>query len=364
MIGRRAAGLGHFAWVLLAGALPLTVSAASIKIRSDPQHALLDGVELSRLGPGDTLKGAAIGPGQLQLIVRRLAGARAKPIVVRVTRNGREVANLFVSGKPKDKVEGQKELAGPPQRKAIDLPPGPHTVVVEVGPGEGYVLVAFEEDEAPRPVAETPVEAPKPVPSLAAAKLTELIAAPEVTRKTRLFIGARAGLAGQTQLLATGPAVGGTIRYALTDDTSDAGTSGLLAGLSVDYLRYQLGFKVGASRSLPGFQETLAFTAVPLLLESSWAFGRGDGSRRLTPFLGICTGVVITSLTSGGPLGGRSETRFPLAIGAQLGAELPIGSNRLGLEARLIAARTGADSVASNLQIGGLLAQATWRFGL
>lgn len=179
---------------------------------------------------------------------------------------------------------------------------------------------------------------------------------------TRVWIGPRVGVGGQTQLAALGPALGLSFRWAVAGTASAAGARGLLVGLSADALHYQIAFKVPARAGLASLTDELAVTSVPVLLEGTWSFG-DPKHPRLTPYLGLAVGVSAGNLQSESPAGAESRTFVGFAAGAHLGLELPIGKDRLGLEARWLWSKISAGSV-SDLEVGGALLQASWRFGI
>ncbi|MBI5547285.1 MAG: hypothetical protein HY901_25670 [Deltaproteobacteria bacterium] len=191
------------------------------------------------------------------------------------------------------------------------------------------------------------------------------ITAPSADR-VRWLLGPRLGVADQTQLGAAGPAVGLSVRWAVVGASTRSGTRGLLVGLSADMLRYSFNFKVPATRPLGAFEDQVTVTSVPILLEGTWSFGNPE-SARLTPYLGIAAGIAAGSISTQpteGVATAESTAFTRLALGAHLGLEFPMGGNRLGLEARWLWSQVGDSGPVQDLEVGGLLLQASWRFGL
>jgi hypothetical protein len=238
-----------------------------------------------------------------------------------------------------------------------------------------------EEDEpapAPRPAAKLEDSDVQPTPEVKTTRASKLedgeegpsaqpavaAAAPAPSDgRVRFFLGPRLGVAGQTQLAAAGPALGVTFRWAVAGPSSASGTRGLLVGLSADYVRYAMNLKVGASAALPAFSEAVTATSVPILLDATYCFGNPEQAR-LSPYLGLAIGAAVGSIQSVGPTLTESSGFAQFAFGAHAGLELPLGANRLGLEVRWLWARTGGSGTVQNLDVGGLLAQLSWRFGL
>jgi hypothetical protein len=181
--------------------------------------------------------------------------------------------------------------------------------------------------------------------------------------RVRFLLGPRVGIADQTQVAAAGPVVGLSFRWAALGTSTPAGTSGLLVGLSADFLRYSIGFKVPQSVSLPAFTDTATVFSVPIVAEGTWCFGNAEKAR-LSPYLGVDIGVAAGSVTSDGLNGSESHGFARLAVGAHAGLEYPIGHDRLGVEARWLWAKVSSSGPVRDLEVGGLLVQASWRFGL
>ncbi len=451
--------------------------AADVRVKSKHETAAVDGSPATfyQLGPEETLRGAAIGPGSVVVVLRRVG---AKPLPVKLVRDGREVAKLTAAGKGKDKLSGKGELAAPAQEKTIDLPPGPHTLFIEAGKGEGYVLVGFHEPPAAPPAsarkepkdkepklakaeaadakaepkvaiaplvvkkeasaeaepaiaplsrkgkggpagqkkeaakADEPAAADKPSqaepavaekaapekvaaadqpafrpagrlsddeeipppttpaisassptsasgPTSAASSMSAPTSAAPSREAARLRAGARLGAASQLQMGASGPAIGASARYGLGGSLSN-----LSVGASLDYFHYGFSFQAGRTASLPALSRGASLNALPLLAEASWAF-RPLTSLELSPFAALSAGGVLCLLSESGSLApASSATGFSPALSLAVGAELPLGRDRLGLELRYLMARSSALGSLRSLEVGGLLAQASWRFGM
>lgn len=151
-------------------AAPVKNLDVRVKSKHDKVVAEAGGVSCLKLGPEEVLRGAAIGPGSVRVSLRRLAAPGAKPVSVKVTRDGRDVALLSLAGKGVQAFEGELALAAAPVERALDIPSGPHTLFVEVGPGVGHVLVAFNEpaSSAAAAAARKPAGAPASAPAGAA----------------------------------------------------------------------------------------------------------------------------------------------------------------------------------------------------
>jgi hypothetical protein len=195
-------------------------------------------------------------------------------------------------------------------------------------------------------------------------------AAAPAARAVSLLVGPRVGLAGQFQTGSSGLALGVTARNLLTGTSETSGMKGILLGVSADFVTYQFTYNLGASRFAPAFKQHLSVHAVHVLAEGLYALGPMSlglpflKSTPLTPFAGACIGIVPVQMRLENEFGIQTPEDMALAAGALLGADLALGSNRLGLEVRYVTARTGATSGAANFEIGGFFAQASWRFGI
>jgi hypothetical protein len=362
--------------------VPATAAATDVRVKTQHERARLEGGagQCFKLAAGELLRGAAIGPGKVEVSLRRLAAPGSPPVAVTIIRDGREQARILMTGKGRDPVVGLAERAAPPVVRSIDIPRGPHTVFVRVGPGTGHVLLAFNEPaSAPVPIAERAPEpaspqpaspAPEPPPAadpprpLAAASgsTAALAAAPPGTAPASLLAGVRAGAAGHLQLGAPGGAVGLSIRWLGLSRRSPAGERGLVLGASVDLLRYQLAFQAPERSGLPALREELTVDSVPILAEAVWSFG-GIAGLPVSPQLGLAAGAVLARLESRNDWSSALRTELLPAAGPIAGLELARGRQRLGLDVRWLVARTGGEGVARRVQVGGLLAQASWRVG-
>jgi hypothetical protein len=466
-----------------------------VKSKHEKPVAESSGAECYKVGAGESLRGAAIGPGTVHISLRRLAASGAKPLEVKVTRDGREVAQLSLGDRGVQAFRGERELASAPVERALQIPSGPHTVFVEVGPGEGHALVAFDESPSTAPVpagrepagvaasvppralaalgdsspapgsspgsrarpasaksiapapadkaapearaapapsklraasardpqrgpvrevlraaadsreaAEKPAGREKPIlakaeapagpragsaAAVAAPAMAEVEAhlppraqAPDVEqpaaesseaapavgpaparRAPGVFVGLRAGGAGQTQVGALGFAMGVSARFAPLRSLAQDPAAGLLVGLSADYLRYRLALDLGSAHDGMAMRQGLALASIPVLAEAIWSFG-AKTRWRFVPSAGLAAGVSLSLASGQGSLGTIEQTETRLALGAIAGLEMPVGPNRLGAEVRYVYATTGSSGVAQNFQVGGVLFQASWRFGL
>lgn len=401
-------------------ALASPARASEVRVKSQHEKASLEavGVEGYKILAGGTLRSGVIGPGTVRITVRRLGETRQPPIAVTIIRDGRNLAHVNVGGRLRDALTDQTDRAGAPLDTVIDIPPGPHTLFVEVDAGSGAVLVTFgEERPSVPPVASArpdvtpvaspvqpavtpqpaPAKPPAPAPTTAAtptgpgashderaesqppapdaqpvpARLeTPSVAAappPKIAQAgrgaVRFLVGARAGVAGQTQVAATGPALGLSFRWAAWTDPGKGGTRGLLVGLSADAFRYSIGFKVGETSALPELTTTVTVTTVPVLVEGTWSLGERLGLR-ISPYVGIDAGVALGAIKAESLAGNVNRSLGRPAFGAHAGIEVPVGRDRVGVEVRWLWASTGSVGPARDLQVGGLLAQALWRFGL
>jgi hypothetical protein len=489
----------------------LAAPAQHVDVRVMSKHERLaaefSGAECYKVGAGESIRGAAIGPGEVHLSLRRLAASGAKPLDVKVTRDGREVVQLSLGDKGVQAFRGERELASAPVERAIEIPSGPHTVFVEVGPGEGHALVAFDElpsatpvpagrkpavaaagvsprapaalgspSTAPGPspgprarpasaeplapapagkatpearaspapskvpaastrdpqrgpkremdraeadsreaaekpaarerptlgevealaepraggaaaVAETAIaeveahlppraqapdmerpsaESPATVPAVASAAMAKVprTAEPAPTRRALgAFLGLRAGGAGQTQVGALGLAMGVSARFTPLRSLALDPAAGLLVGLSADYLRYRLALDLGSARDGTARRQGLALASIPVLAEAIWSFGAAT-RWRVVPSAGLVAGVSLSLASGHGSLGTLEQTEARPALGAVAGLEMPVGPNRLGAEVRYLYAATGSSGAVQNFQVGGVLFQASWRFGI
>ncbi len=414
--------------VLLLLAAPASAAQVRVKSKHPPARVAGAEAVSYKVGAEQVLRGATIGPSSVRVLLRRLAPASAGPIAVKLMRDGREVSRLLVGGEPVERIEGEAVLASAPVEKQFDVPAGPHTLFVEVGPGEGEVLVAFEEPRPSVPaslVKRTPkrrAPPPKTDPArqaVAAAGAEEAAAGPEspenqqsasaagpkepeadaaepraVASATdsmpggleqparvgepasrvphleaqamprarvprRLFVGLRAGGVSQPQIAAFGLAAGLSARWALLAPSTKPAT-GPFVGLSADFLRYRASWSIPRSAQLPAHSHELSVTALPVLAEASWSFALGP----VVPFVGGSLGLTFASVGSNSSVASASDSGALFSAGLHAGLELPFGADRLGLELRWLHANTGENQVASDLQVGGLLAQASWRFGI
>ncbi|MGI5864665.1 MAG: hypothetical protein ACOX6T_21815 [Myxococcales bacterium] len=186
---------------------------------------------------------------------------------------------------------------------------------------------------------------------------TELLPRARVPR--RLFVGLRAGGVSQPQIAAFGPAAGLTARWAIFAPTAKPAT-GPFVGLSADFLRYQASWSIPRSALLPAHAHELSVTAVPLLAEATWSFALGPA----VPFVGGSLGLTVASVGSHSKVANATDSGALFSAGVHAGVEIPFGTDRLGLELRWLHANTGDNAVARDLQVGGFLAQASWRFGI
>jgi len=137
---------------------------------------------------------------------------------------------------------------------------------------------------------------------------------------------------------------------------------GLLVGLSADILRYSIALEVGDTRAMAAYTQQIDLTNVPVLAEALWSFG-DPGRRRLTPFLGVTGGLSLCSISSKGASSPIHESQARPAFGAVAGVEFPLEAGRVGAEVRYLYSTTASKGPVQNFQVGGILAQASWRFG-
>lgn len=478
-----------------------------VKSKHEKPVAESSGAECYKVGAGEILRGAAIGPGTVHISLRRLAASGAKPLDVKVTRDGREVVLLSLGEKGVQAFRGERELASAPLERAIQIPSGPHTVFVEVGTGEGHALVAFDEipSATPSPAASKPAvvaaavplrapaalgsssaapgsspgprarpasdkplapapagkaapevraspvpskvpaastrgpqrgperemhraaadsreaaekpaglerpdlakaeapaeprggsdeavaeaamaeveaylppgaqapdmeqpsaESPAAVPAVASAAVATIARAaePALGRSALgVFLGLRAGGAGQIQVGALGFAVGASARFTPVHGLAQDPAASLLVGLSADYLRYRLALDLGSARDGTAKRQGLALVSIPVLAEAIWSFGAAT-RWRIVPSAGLAAGVSLSLASGQGSLGTVVQTEARPALGAVAGLEMPVGPNRLGAEVRYLYASTGSSGVVQSFQVGGVLFQASWRFGI
>lgn len=412
------------ALLLASLALPATSSASPVRVRTDHPRASIDGSPLDfHLVPtGTSLSGAVIGPKKVRVVLRRLADGPGE-LKVRLRRDGRLEGNVTVGGTPTIAVDGQPGRAGVEVDRIIAVPPGPHTLSVEVLGGDGGLLVAFGEPEPPkrisrraRPPAKTKathkprvarkpaaVEQTEPVvtrlgeedadlPTRGPTKLEEEDDAPEQhevsvaaiappgepqalpelssespslpkkSSRLPLWVGARAGLASHGQFGTAGSSLGLQLRAGLFTDGAEEATRGFVAGIAADWLRYAMAMEVGASRALPKFRQELTVQAIPIVAELGYALGASD--RRLTPVVGLLGGLSVSHVSTRSGLSNAAQSVLSPALGVFAGIEYGIGRNRFGVDVRYLSSRIGDSSVARNFEVGGLIAQASWRYGL
>ncbi len=221
------------------------------------------------------------------------------------------------------------------------------------------------EDAEPTPAARPEsagagkLEEPEAEPAATAARPADVPAGP---RRLHVFLGPRLGGAAQVQVGALGPAVGLSFRWAVVGGSTPNGTKGLLLGLSADMLRYSIALRMPASSPLGEASPTVTAISVPILVDATYSFGNPERSQ-LTPFVGVALGLAAGNVKLEGPVE-ESQGFVGFAVGAHLGLEIPIGDNRLGLEARYLWSQLGGDGTVKELDVGGALFQASWRFGI
>ncbi|MGC4116621.1 MAG: hypothetical protein QM765_19030 [Myxococcales bacterium] len=236
------------------------------------------------------------------------------------------------------------------------------------------------EDSEPEPAKPAPSKLedsePVPTPKAEVAKAGKLEETePEVVatdaqpsdvpagpRRLHVFLGPRLGGAAQVQLGAIGPAVGLSFRWAVLGGSTRNGTKGLLVGLSADMLRYSVALQLPASSPLGESSPVVTAISVPILLEASYSFGNPDQAQ-LTPYAGIAVGLSAGNVKLETPVE-ESQGFVGFAAGAHIGLEIPIGDNRLGVEARYLWSQLGGEGAVKDLDVGGVMLQASWRFGI
>ncbi|HEY3449160.1 MAG TPA: hypothetical protein VGK67_22575 [Myxococcales bacterium] len=222
------------------------------------------------------------------------------------------------------------------------------------------------EDSEPAPAAKPEIatagKLEEPDSGEPAAAATRPAETPSGLRKLHVFLGPRLGGAAQTQVGAIGPAVGLSFRWAVVGGSTRNGTRGLLLGLSADMLRYSIAMQMPASSPLGEATPTMTAISVPILVEATYSFGNTEQAQ-LTPYLGISLGLAAGDIKLEGPVQ-ESQGFARFAAGAHLGLEIPIGDNRLGVEARYLWSQIGGDGTVKDLDVGGVLIQASWRFGI
>ncbi len=324
--------------------------------------------------PGPHTLFVEVGPGRGAVMVS-FDEARGPTAVAKVEPEPKEPVKVAKADKPANADKPDKPAKADKTPKAEPKPAG-KAVVAAAPPGKLEDEPAKPSqagkltDEEPEPKAEPKIEPKAADPALAAAvdeKPTMaqpplVVSKSKVEPRVRLLLGPRLGAGLQSQFGALGPALGLSARYVLLGDSTPVGTRGLLVGLSADFLRYALAFDVGQG-PLSSFQQTVTTMSIPILAELTWSFG-DPKQARLAPYAGLDVGAAVGTLTSEGPTGSTSSGFGQFAFGAHLGLELPVGSNRLGVEARYVWSKPGRVGAVDNVDVGGVLLQASWRFGL
>ncbi len=245
-------------------------------------------------------------------------------------------------------------------------PSPPAASRLEEEPAASKAPAKFIEEEEPKekPVArvsrlaeepEKPAAAPKPASTAPPAPALPPVAVRKEPERRGLAASARIGLTSHLQLGVVGPSLGVALDY--------GPLPALWVRLSVDYQTVSVSFR--AHLGPPGQGSTDYSTrvwAIPILAQVLYELPFNLGPAR--PYGGLAAGVVAAgaATTGSGGAGPQGAAMF-VGLAPIAGADAKLGPGRAAVEARLLLTVGGEIAgTAKDLQAGGFIAQATYRY--